>query len=192
MGGGDHRNNAFMTYTGVASLTKIVGKHTVKMGTDLRLMRVNVFEARSSCDYTLSRSMTQGPNPTQSSSSAGNGFASLLLGTGTGGTLQANYKNVATQSFYVAGYIQDEWRVTPTLSLSLGLRWDVDMPRTERYNRTNYFDPQIATPAAQAVPGIKGGLVFVGVNGMDRHQFLPDYNNWAPRFGLSWQAAPKT
>ena len=192
LGGGDHRNNAFMTYTGVASVTKVMGRHTVKVGTDMRLMRVNVFEARSSGDYTLSRSMTQGPNPTQSSSSAGNGFASLLLGTGTGGTLQANYKNVATQSLYVAGYVQDEWRVTPNLSLSLGLRWDIDLPRTERYNRTNYFDPQIATPAAQAVPGIKGGLVFVGVNGVDRHQFSPDYNNWAPRFGLSWQAAPKT
>ena len=35
--------------------------------------------------------------------------------------MQANYKNVATQSFYIAGYVQDDWRVTPKLSLSLGL-----------------------------------------------------------------------
>ncbi len=192
LGGGDHRNNAFMTYTAVASVTRIMGKHAVKVGTDIRLMRVNVFEARSSGDYTFGRGMTQGPNPSQSSTSAGNGFASLMLGTGSGGTLQANYKNVATQSLYVAGYFQDEWRVTPKLSLTLGLRWDIDVPRTERYNRTNFFDTQVASPAAQAVPGIKGGLIFVGVNGVSRKQFIADTNNWAPRLGLSWQFAPKT
>jgi hypothetical protein len=192
LGGGDHRNNAFMTYTAVGSVNKTRGSHTMKAGVDLRMMRVNVFEARSASSYSFSRAMTQGPNPNQSSSSAGNGFASLLLGTGSSGSLQANYKNVATQSFYVAGYFQDDWRVTPKLSLSLGLRWDIDTPRSERYNRTNYFDPAAATPASQGIPGITGGLVFVGVDGRPRTQFEADTNNWAPRFGLSWQFLPKT
>ncbi|MBI5282944.1 MAG: TonB-dependent receptor [Candidatus Solibacter usitatus] len=192
LGGGDHRNNGFMTYTAVANLTKLRGNHNFKGGVDLRLMRVNVFEARSASDYGFSRGMTQGPNPSQSSTAAGNGFASMLLGTGSSGQLQANYKNVATQSLYVAGYFQDEWRVTPKLSLSLGVRWDVDVPRTERYNRTNYFDTKVATPASQAVPGITGGLIFVGLNGVPRQQFKADKNNIAPRFGLSYQVAPKT
>jgi hypothetical protein len=192
LGGGDHRNNAFMTYTGVASLTQTRGKHTIKTGVDIRLLRVNVNEGRSASSYSFGRTMTQGPNPSQSSSTAGNGFASLLLGTGNSGSLQANYKNVATQSFYVAGYVQDDWRVTPTLSLSLGLRWDIDTPRTERFNRTNYFDPLVATPVSEVIPGVTGGLVFVGVDGRPRTQFDADKNNWAPRFGLSWQFAPKT
>ncbi len=192
LGGGDHRRNAFMTYTAVASVTKTAGKHTIKTGADTRMMRVNVNEGRSASSYSFTRGMTQGPNPSQSSSSAGNGFASLLLGTGSSGSLQSNYKNVATQSFYIAGYFQDDWRVTPTLSLSLGLRWDVDTPRTERYNRTNFFDPKVATPVSQVISGITGGLVFVGVNGQPRTQFEPDLNNWAPRFGLSWQFMPKT
>ena len=192
LGGGDHRNNSFMTYTGVASITKTHGRHTIKTGMDLRLLRVNVNEGRSASSYTFGRTMTQGPNPNQSTNTAGNGFASLLLGTGNSGSLQANYKNVATQSFYVAGYFQDDWRVTPKLSLTLGLRWDIDTPRTERYNRTNVFDPSVATPAAEVIPGITGGLVFVGVNGQSRKQFSADTNNWAPRFGLSWQFAPKT
>ncbi len=192
LGGGDHRNNAFMTYTGVASVSKTKGRHSMKFGTDMRLFHVNVFEARSSGDYSFGRGMTQGPNPSQSSTTAGNGFASLLLGAGSGGTLQANYKNVATSSLYVAGYFQDDWRVTKTLSLSFGMRWDVDVPRTERFNRTNFFDPKIATPAGQVIPGITGGLVFVGVNGAAREQFTADKNNFAPRFGLSWQFAPKT
>jgi hypothetical protein len=192
LGGGDHRTNGFMTYTGVAGVTKTMGKHTIKTGTDIRLMRVNVFEGRNAGQFSFTRGMTQGPNPNQSSTTAGNGLASLLLGTGSSGLLQANYKNVATQSLYVAGYVQDDWRVTPTLSLNLGLRYDIDLPRTERYNRTNYFDPTIATPASQAIPGITGGLVFVGVNGASRKQFTADRNNWAPRFGLSWQFLPKT
>ncbi len=192
LGGGDHRNNGFMTYTGVASLTKIQGKHTMKFGTDIRLMRVNVFEARNASAYSFTRGMTQGPVPTQASTTAGNGFASMLLGTGGSGSLQANYKNVATQSLYVAGYFQDEWRVTPKLALSLGLRWDIDVPRTERYNRTNYFDLNAATPASQAIPGITGGLVFVGINGIPREQFTADKNNIAPRFGLSYQIGRKS
>jgi outer membrane receptor protein involved in Fe transport len=192
LGGGDHRRNAFMTYTAVAGVTRTMGKHTLKMGTDIRMMRVNVNEGRNASQYSFSRGMTQGPNPTQSSTTAGNGFASLLLGTGSSGSLQANYKNVATHSIYAAGYFQDDWRVTRTLTLSLGLRYDIDFPRTERFNRTNYFDPFVATPASQAIPGITGGLVFVGVNGVPRTQFSADRNNWAPRFGLSWQFMPKT
>jgi hypothetical protein len=192
LGGGDHRNNGFMTYTAVASVSKTKGKHTLKTGTDLRMMRVNVFEARSATSYSFTRGMTQGPNPNQSSATAGNGFASLLMGTGAGGSLQANYKNVATQSFYIAGYFNDDWRVTPKLVLSLGLRWDMDTPRTERYNRTNYFDPFVATPVSQVVPDVTGGLVFVGVDGRPRTQFRADKNNWAPRIGLSWQFLPKT
>jgi len=82
--------------------------------------------------------------------------------------------------------------VSSTLTLSLGLRWDIDTPRTERYNRTNIFDPLAATPASQAIPGITGGLLFVGVDGRPRTQFTADKNNWAPRFGLSWQFLPRT
>jgi hypothetical protein len=192
LGGGDHRRNSFMSYTGVASISKVIGTHTMKFGTDTRMMRVNTNEARSAGSFTFNRVMTQGPNPTAASSTAGNGLASLLLGAGSSGTLQQTYKNVATQSFYIAGYFQDDWRVLTNLTLNLGLRWDIDTPRTERYNRTNYFDPKAPTPASQAIPGLTGGLVFVGVNGVPRTQFPADTNNWAPRFGLSWQFLPKT
>jgi hypothetical protein len=192
LGGGDHRRNAFMTYTFVASLNKTHGKHAFKMGLDSRMMRVNVNEGRNASSYSFTRGMTQGPNPNQSTPTGGNGFASLLLGAGSSGSLQANYKNVATQSFYYAGYFQDDWRVTPTLSLSLGLRWDIDTPRTERYNRTNIFDPQAATPVSEILPGVTGGLVFVGVGNQPRTQFKPDRNNLAPRIGISWQFVPKT
>lgn len=192
LGGGDHRKNAFMSYTAVASVSKILGKHSVKVGTDLRMMRVNTNEARSAGSFSFGAGMTQGPNPNTASATAGNSYASMLLGAGSSGSLIQNYKNVATQSFYIAGYIQDDWRIRRNLTLNLGLRWDIDTPRSERYNRTNYFDPFASTPAASAVPGITGGLVYVGVDGRPRTQFPSDSNNWAPRVGLSWQFMPKT
>lgn len=192
LGSGDHRRNAFMSHTTLANLTKIIGRHSIKTGFEGRLLRVNTNEARSAGDFSFGAGMTQGPNPNQASAVAGNGLASLLLGAGSGGSLIQNFKNVATQSFYYAGYFQDDWRINSRLTLNLGLRWDIDTPRSERFNRTNYFDPNIASPLANVVPGLKGGLVFVGVNGQPRTQFPRDLNNFAPRFGFAYQIDKKT
>lgn len=192
LGSGDHRRNAFMSYTTLANLTKIIGRHSIKTGFEGRLLRVNTNEARSAGDFNFGTGMTQGPNPNQASPTAGNGLASLLLGAGSGGSLIQNFKNVATQSFYYGGYFQDDYRVNTRLTINLGLRWDIDTPRSERFNRTNYFDPSIASPLANIVPGLKGGLVFVGVNGQPRTQFPKDRNNFAPRLGFAYQIDKKT
>jgi hypothetical protein len=196
LGGGDHRRSAFMSYNLIGSLTKILGNHTVKFGYEGRMYRANIWEARSAGTFNFSRGFTQGPNPNAASASAGNSIASLLLGTGTeGNALIQNWKNVAAQSFYHAMYIQDDWRVTQKLTLNLGLRYDLDVPRTERYNRQNYFDPDAPSPLASVVPGfpdLRGGLVFAGVNGNSRYQYAVDKNNFAPRIGLAYQVDPKT
>ena len=199
LGGNDHRWSSFMSYSLQSSLTKIIGGHTLKVGFEGRLLRVNVWEARSAGTFTFRQDMTQGPDPNRSSSTAGNGLASLLLGTGskttTDSVLIQGWKNVAAQSFYLAGYVQDDWKVNPKLTLNLGLRYDIDTPRTERYNRMNYFDPTAPSPLAAEVPmfpNLQGGVVFVGVDGNSRHQYHWDTNNLAPRFGLAYQATPKT
>ncbi len=191
LGGGDHRFNAFMSYPFVATLTQVRGSHNLKYGGEVRLIRVNVWEARNAGQFNFNAGMTQGPNPNAASSSAGFGFASFLLGTGgTGNVLIQGWKNVASQSFYYAGYVQDDWRVTSRLTLNLGVRYDYDSPRTERYNRMNFFDLEAPSPLAGQVPGfpnLKGGVRFVGVDGNPRHQYFKDLNNLAPRLGLAWQ-----
>ncbi len=199
LGGNDHRYSSFNSYSANASLTRIMGPHNLKAGFEGRMLRVNVWEARSAGTFTFRQDMTQGPDPNRSSSTAGNGFASLLLGAGsrttTDSVLIQGWKNVAAQSFYLAGYFQDDWRVTSKLTLNLGLRYDLDTPRTERYNRMNYFDPFAPSPLAGNVPefpNLKGGVVFVGVDGNSRHQYTWDRNNFAPRFGLAYQATSKT
>ncbi len=194
LGNQDNRRNAFMTYSALASLTKIKGPHTIKMGWEGRMIRVNNHEYRdTSGNYSFGANFTQGPNPSAASATAGNGFASLLLGTGSGDLIQ-NFKDVAAQSFYHAFYIQDDWRATRKLTLNLGLRYDLDTPRTERYNRMNYFDPFVPSPLAQpaGLPDLRGGLVFVGVNGVGPYQYNWDRNNLAPRFGFAYQVNDKT
>ena len=196
LGGNDHRYSGFMSYSALAGLTKVFGKHTLKFGFDGRMLRVNVWEARSAGTFNFSALFTQGPNPSQASATAGNSIASLLLGTGNpNDVLIQAWKNVAAQSFYLAEYIQDDWRVTPRLTLNLGLRYDLDTPRTERFNRVNYFDPSAPSPLSQVVPGfpdLRGGVVFAGVDGNSRHQYIWDTNNLAPRVGLAYQITPKT
>jgi hypothetical protein len=196
LGGNDHRYNAFMSYTAAAALTKVRGGHALKAGFEGRMLRVNVWEARSAGTFNFRANETQGPNPTAASSTAGLGFASFLLGTGQpNDVLIQNWKNVAANSFYWAGYAQDDWRLSSRLTLNLGLRYDIDVPRTERYNRMNYFDPAARSPLADRVPAfpdLKGGVVFVGVDGRSRYQYNWDTNNIAPRLGLSYQANQKT
>jgi hypothetical protein len=196
LGGNDHRYNAFMSYTAAANLTKVRGDHTLKLGFEGRMLRVNVWEARSAGTFNFRANETQGPNPTTSSSTAGYGFASFLLGTGQpNDVLIQNWKNVAANSFYWAGYAQDDWRINSRLTLNLGLRYDIDVPRTERFDRMNYFDPEARSPLADVVPAfpdLRGGVVFVGVHGRSRYQYNWDKNNIAPRLGLSYQINEKT
>ncbi len=196
LGGNDHRLNAFMSYPLIATYNKIRDKHNLKFGFEGRMICVNVWEARDAGNFGFSAGFTQGPNPNTASSSAGNGFASFLLGTGTSGNvLIQNWKNVASQNFYLAGYAQDDWRMTQKLTLNLGVRYDFETPRTERYDRMNYFDPTPPSPLAQRVPQfnrLTGGVVFVGVDGNSRYQYQKDINNIAPRLGLAYQLNSKT
>ncbi len=190
LGNQDNRRNAFMTYSALASITKIAGSHTIKSGWEGRMIRVNNHEYRdTSGNYNFGTNFTQGPNPSAASTTAGNGIASLLLGTGSGDLIQ-NFKDVAAQSFYHAFYVQDDWRVSRKLTLSLGLRYDLDTPRTERYNRVNYFDPSVKSPLSAQAPGLpdlRGGLVFVNMDGRGRYQYNSDLNNLAPRIGFAYQ-----
>ncbi|MFN7937467.1 MAG: TonB-dependent receptor [Bryobacteraceae bacterium] len=196
LGGNDHRYSTFNTYTLLSNLSRIMGNHTLKTGWEGRMIRVNVWEARSAGTFNFAPGFTQGPNPNTASSTAGNSIASLLLGTGTtGNVLIRNWKNVASQSFYHAFYLQDDWRVTKKLTLNLGLRYEVDLPRTERYNRFNWLDPYALSPLSGKVPGfgeIHGGVRFVGVDGNPRTQFHKDLNNFGPRIGLAYQLDSKT
>ena len=195
LGGGDHRSSGFNNYNWALSLSRAAGTHFLKAGYEGRMLRINVWEARAAGSYSFSRLFTQGPNPLATTALGGHGFASFLLGAGNSGLLYQNWKNVAAQSFYNAWYLQDDWRVNDRLTVNVGLRYDFDVPRTERYDRMSWFDPDVRSPLADTVPGfsnLRGGLRFVGVDGNPRSQYDGDWNNIAPRVGAAYQLTPKT
>ena len=141
--------------------------------------------------------MTQGPNPNTASSTAGNALASLLLGTGTqGNALIQNWKNVASQNFYFGGYVQDDWRVTepahaePRAALRLRDAAHRALRSHELFRSRRA--PHRSAAGRAAVPDLRGGLVFVGVDGNSRWQFEPDRNNISPRLGGAFEINDKT
>ena len=170
--------------------TKILGNHVLKFGGEGRLLRANDTESGNSVGaFTFPKANTQ-QNP--NNALGGDAFASFLLGLGSG-TMTIDSKNGATQSFYYAAYAQDDWKATPTLTLNLGLRWDAEVPRTERYNRMEVFDTTAASPlAANIYAGARGGVEFVGVNGRSRNQYETQKSDFGPRFGFSEQLDKNT
>ncbi len=182
----------FETHSLHVANTKVLTRHQLKFGFEGRLLRVNAKEAGNAVGvYDSGRNFTQGPNPLAASSTAGDGFASFLLGLGSG-THSRFFKVVSTQNYYWGFYLADDWKVTSKLTLNLGLRYDLETPRTERFNRQNYLDLQAPSPLAgpAGIPDLKGGLVFV--TEQDRREFDTDRNNWSPRFGFAYQARSKT
>ena len=178
------------TNTWSVSNTKVYASHIFKVGFETRYDTNNTDQdGRSTGDFSFAKSLTQGPNPAVGTANAGDGFASFLLGVGTG-TVTHNFKNVQTSSRYIAGFAQDDWKVTNRLTLNLGLRYDLYQPRTERLNRMSWFDENIASPlaATTGLPNLKGGLVFPGVNGSPRSQTDAQYSNLAPRIGFAYHA----
>jgi hypothetical protein len=180
---------AMMSHSWALANTKVFSRHTLKFGAEARLLINNTNQqGRGVGDYSFGANFTQGPNALSASSTAGDGFASYLLGLGSG-TLTHNFKIINTKSQYWAGYVQDDWKISSRLTLNLGLRYDLFLPRIERYNRQNYIDLTIPSPLAgpSGSANLKGGLVFTGVNGTPRTQMDTNYNNLAPRLGFAYQ-----
>ncbi|MBV9083902.1 MAG: TonB-dependent receptor [Acidobacteriaceae bacterium] len=193
-GGPDYRHSAYETHSLLISNDKITNSHDFKFGFEGRLLRVNNGEAQAFVgSYSFSPQLTQGPDPTKATAIGGNSIASFLLGLGSG-TMTKNSKIADTESYYYAGYFGDDWKITPKLTLNLGVRYEVQVPRTERHNRMNYFDPNVPSPLAGPahIPNLKGGIVFVGTDDVGRRQFPIRWGNIAPRLGFAYQLTPKT
>jgi len=173
------------------SVTKVHGRHTIKAGLEYRKFLLNFWqESAPGGSFSYNQSWTQ-RNPVRGVANEGFGLASMLLGLGTGS--QTNGLPLALASSYWGGFIQDDFHVSRKLTLNIGLRYEVDLPRTERYDRMSYWDPSAASPIAgqvPAFPNLMGAMRFVTSD--NRRQTPSDTNNWSPRFGFAYQVASKT
>ena len=184
-------------------LTRVARAHTLHLGGEHRVYRdATANTGRSAGKLNFTTTWTNGPLDNSAASPIGQGLASFLLGLPTDGQMDIN-PSLAQQYQVTGWYGQDTWKVRPRLTVNLGLRWEMEIPVTERYNRSiNGFDagavppiaaqaqanyakaPNALLPAAQFQ--VHGGVTFAGVNG-PREIWTASKHNFAPRAGIAWR-----
>lgn len=196
-------------HTAQATATRIQGSHSVRFGTEYRLQRESNYNFGNVAPrLEFAQAWTRGPLDNSPTAPIGQGLASMLLGVPTGGRINTN-SSFAQQSAYTSFFVQDDWRMTPRLTVNIGLRYEYESPTTERFNRTirgfDFATPSPVSAAALAnyarnpipeVPAAQfrtlGGLQFAGVGGQPRGLWTGDRNNFAPRVGIAYQVDAKT
>lgn len=184
------------TYSLQTNLTKVFRSHTLKLGIDVRRWHflvtdpVQPFRILSSDGFTR-----QVWNDAASAVNSGDGFASFLLGAAGGGSADFAVRPFF-RAWYIAPFIQDDWKVTRNLTLNLGLRWDYNPTSDEKYDRlVTGFDPTATSPLAAKyaqLGGLRGGLTFAGIDGNRRHASRTDLDTLQPRVGASYRIGQNT
>ena len=184
------------------SLTKIQGRHSLKVGTDIRESRESsVSYGNSGGQYIFREDYVKGPLDNSTAAPLGQDVASLVLGYPTGGSFNINASRTQ-QAKYWAAFIQDDYRPRSNLTINFGLRYEGDLGTTERFNRSVAgFDANATSPIAAAAQAayakspvngglapsqfvVKGGLLFEGQNGKYVYNTRRGY--FSPRFGFAW------
>jgi hypothetical protein len=169
------------------SMSKALGRHNLKVGAELRVLRGNSQQpGYNAGNFTFDPTFT-GANPLLIQASSGNSLASFLMGTPQSGFIQVN-SQPARQEKLFSIYVQNDIRVTPKLKVNLGLRWDYLGPLTDRFNElARGFDTTVASPLQAPGLSLRGGLLFTGVNGHPRGIFDASHTNFGPRAGAAYQ-----
>jgi hypothetical protein len=189
IGHGGRNITNYVGQTANATLSKFMGKHSIKLGVDYRRVLAETFPPNNA-SFAFSQSFTQGPNPNTASSTAGDSFASFLLGYPTSGST-----NIATPGTYYTDYysafIQDDWRASSSFTLNYGLRYEYEPGIAAEANQfTVGFDRDALFPVQVAGMELRGGLMYAGVDGYPTRQGKP-LNDVAPRGGFAWSVTEK-
>ena len=154
------------------NFTYIRGLHTFKMGFESLLTRENT-SVTSQVSGTYNFGGTEFPNRPNT----GNQFASFMLGSVTSATFTQALATSLPRWWSQAGYFQDDWKVTPKLTLNLGLRWQYESPFTTKYGQQSQFSPTAIDPST----GLVGALLHP--KGLLAKR---DLNNFQPRIGFAY------
>jgi hypothetical protein len=156
-------------------LTWTRGRHTLKGGVSILASQNNIYNIRTEIgDYNFNARYTT------------DGLADFLLGM----VNQYNWNTpiqVDLRSWNLGFYVQDDYKITPRLTLNLGLRYEVVLPFVDKRDRMGIFDTY-TNPASPR-------LIYAGAEGKDRYNramFATDTNNWMPRVGFAYKLTNRT
>ena len=193
-------------------VSKIHGPHELKFGFEGRLHQQNYIQTNAPLGYfqfdntgSSQCPAVEGTTPCSDGSIAGgDSMASFMMGQleGNGSSYYEIQFQPATENYQYAWFAQDNFKATPKLTLNLGVRYDVSLPRTDRFNHQNWFDPNATSPLNGGnityqdpisnnnvtIP-LRGGEVFA--NSRQRTNYITDWHDVQPRFGLAYQFANK-
>lgn len=160
-----------ITQTVDETMTWFRGKHNVKFGGEYR-------HSLNRDTWGTSASGQLGFNNV----ATGNALVALELGWVASANVVTG--DTITRTDYIGAFVQDDWKVTPRLTLNIGVRYDLDTPRWETRNHQTSFDPTAINP----VSGTPGIITYAGQNGVSKYAHNWDLNNVGPRFGFAWNA----
>lgn len=154
------------------------GRHNIKFGGTFRYQQFSHIVNRNEW-INFSTNETAG----ELGKGGGLGLASFFLGEADNGGTNVTVHSPRWLSSYYSLFVQDDFRLTPTLTINAGLRWDVDIPRREAKNDTSNFSPTAIDPEWN----IPGALVFGDkCNGCNTRWANTWYKDVGPRLGFAW------
>jgi hypothetical protein len=191
-GTADYNNFAYASENSDANatITKVHGKHTVSFGFEWMKRYLNVGQPPAPAGaYGFNVDAT---DQSVASAVGGSDFASLLIGMGsTPGTEtnQNSYPSFTKDVFaaesnpYYATFIEDTFHASKDLTITAGLRWDIFGGRNERFNRQEYFNPNVSN----TFDGVSYNGAEIYVNSNNRSPFTTNLHDFGPRLGFAWQ-----
>ncbi len=174
------------------TMTHWKGNHSFKWGLDTSFQQTNGADTQNQQGTSIwSGNETAFPSATGRSNS-GNPLASFLLGAVDSATYNGLFVVPAMRYRYFAAFVQDDWKVSRRLTVNIGMRWDLFLPRRDAHDNMAGFDPTVANPGAG---GKLGAISFLGSGtGRNGRTSFADtvYKNFGPRFGFAYQLAQNT
>ncbi|MDZ4800260.1 MAG: TonB-dependent receptor, partial [Bryobacteraceae bacterium] len=160
------------------------GAHSLRVGGEHRRIQLNRISYSGLTGGSYSFSGQVNP-PTGSMNDNSAQVAGLILGALNSYSFQRFQSNAYYRWRYWALYLQDDWKLNSKLTLNLGLRWDYETPRTEKYDRQGWFDPTVAG-TVNSRP-VAGAFVFANTGDRQRGLFPSNFSGLQPRIGLAYQ-----
>ena len=190
-GGGCTSQDVFYSRSFNVTASRVLGNHTLKAGFDFRTIHDFGTPASGPGSLGFTSVFTQA-SPTVSNGLSGSSLASLLLGYPSSGqqTVVSTFNDFIR---YYGGFIQDDYRVTPKLTVNFGLRLENESGVQEENNKIiTRFRTTAASPLSQAGFPVVGGVEYAGVNGAPTQTGSPLSIKPGPRVGVAYQLDGKT